>query len=362
MGFKEFIKHQVLGIPESYGTHLRVELPSEEEKRKTQQIKILHEKVRDMGIESRKLRKEIQKQKKKKEEDKGEKKLIKAVLEKSAKETKRESKKKVIYKLIYPNKPFIQYANGQRRYFDGFEINETKDGTPLFRLRFYSPELKKVLPLQLDAQEITFFFKNIIGLVTQYHTGLIPLNVDEIDGKPVFIESEIDFLRSRDLMLARLTKRLAIKDSELKKVRGDVGAMNELQAEQEKDLADNDMAVRYAKKDSENKSAKLESVMRVHSEVMDDARTTNIQKHQTELKMAQAKRTAFTLMESNETLHNRLQEAFSSDAYELGKKDTLDVMERNTKNILSIQSATKQISQSPVPVRIKEQPKKIEKK
>jgi len=351
MGIKEFFKKKILGIPEIHRT-LAVELPSEAEKRKIAQIRLLNEKIRDLEIENRKLRKEVEKVKVKEKKTKEEKKIIKEVLKKSKKAKKVSKTKKVIYKLEYPKRPYIEYANGQRRILEGFEINETKDGIPMFRLRFYAPEVKKVIPLQLDAPELTFFFKNIIGLVSQHHTKVIQLNVDEIDGKPVFINSELDYLKSSDVVINRLNRQLARKDEEIRRLRNEMGKLQELQAEQEKELADRDMALKFAKKDAEDSKSKLESVMNIYNETLSKVKSDHIQKGLTELKMAQAIRTAGLLQEANEEYAERLRASFSSDAYELGKQDAMDMIDKITKNILSIQSATKQIDFNPQPTKI----------
>ena len=344
MGIKNFFKHKILGIPE-FTRELIVELPQEAEKRKTAQIRLQNEKIRDLSIELRKFQKEILKYKKSEDKIKEDKIIIREVFKKAKKQKEEKLKTKAVYQLIYPDKkPFIQYGNGKGRIYDGFEINETKEGTPLFRLRFYSPETKAIIPLQLDAQELTFFFKNIIGLATQHNTGIIDLNIDEIEGKPVFMNSEIDFIRSSQISLARLSRELARKDDEIRNLRGKLGSSQELQAEQEKDLSDMDMSLRYAKKDAEFKSAKLESVMQINLATNEKLKQDHIDKGMSELKMAHSLRTLQAYEENNQILNQKLADAYSSDAYDLGKKDTLELLDKITKNILAVQSATKMIS------------------
>lgn len=361
---QKFIAEKVFNFPPETPREFVMELPSEEEKRKEQEVRVLHEKLRDVLIENRKLKaqkKEEDLQKKLKIEEK---KLINDVIRKAKTQKKEEAKNKVIYRLEYPHKrPFMQYNNGKRRELYGFEITETKDGTPLFNMLFYANELKKVVPLHLSAQELTFFFKNITGLATQHHTGIIPLNVDEIDGRPIFINTELDFLKSMDLRLARANNEIARKDAEIKKLRSQMGNLQEIQSEQEKDLSDRDMALRYAEKDSENKSARLERVMQINNEIADKLRTDHIDKHMTEVKAAQTFRTLLAYERNTEALNQRLQDAFSSDAYDVGRKDALDMVDRVTRTILAVQSATKQPVQkivAPAPVK-QEKPFKEEK-
>ena len=57
-------------------------------------------------------------------------------------------------------------------------------------------------------------------------------------------------MKSREIRIRRLTTDLAKKDDEIRKLRGQLGTMNEMQAEQEKELADRYMALRYSERDS----------------------------------------------------------------------------------------------------------------